>query len=257
MRTQLLSALLLSSGICMAQMYDPAASAGLPDGAVGQAYSTVINVNVPTSVAINTSIFGDPIVIPGVPLPIPNPNMDVEATVTSVTLAVAGLPGGLSHTCSSPGCVFAAGASGTITISGNPTAGGNFQVDITSLTNGSADIPTIGTVAFPQPVPGAFDETGYAMSVAYPEGIEENADALGMRVMAGETLESAVLELSVKGSMPASIRVTDIQGRTVSMQHTQLNEGVNRFDIRVGTAPGMFMVLVETGGIQAVRRFVR
>lgn len=257
MKSQILTAFLLGSGICMAQVYNPAASEGLPDGAVGLTYTTEINVNVPASIAINTAIFGDPIVIPGVPLPIPNPNMDLEAAVTSVTLALSGLPSGLSYACSASGCAFAAGSSGTITVSGTPTTGGSFQVDITSLTDGSADIPTFGTFPFPQPIPGAFDEPGYALFVASPDGIEDNADALGMRVLAGETLESAVLELSVKGSMPAAIRVTDIQGRTISMQHTQLNDGVNRFNIRLGSTSGMYMVLVETGGMQAVRRFVK
>lgn len=257
MKNLVLHLLLLSSGICHAQMYSPAASEGLLSGMMEQPYSTVISVSVPQQVSMNTSIFGDPIVVPGLPFPIPNPNMDLEATVTTVALSLSGLPAGLTYSCSAANCSFAAGSSGTVTISGTPTAGGTFTVNIVSQTDGSASIPAIGVMPFPQPIPGAFDESGYQLSVFNPNSIGENDVLRGLRVMAADRPDQAVMELEATRAMRLTVMVTDIQGRVISKLGLDVMEGGNRFSIPMGDAPGIHVITVQGGDVNAVLRHMR
>lgn len=238
-------------------MYSPAASEGLPSGMMEQPYSTVISVNVPQQVSMNTSIFGDPIVVPGLPFPIPNPNMDLEATVTTVTLSLSGLPAGLTYSCSAANCAFAAGSSGMVTISGTPTAGGTFSIDIASQTEGSADIPTIGVMPFPQPIPGAFDESGYQLSVFNPNSVEENSTLRGLRIMTDDRPDQVVMELEAAKAIRLTVIVTDIQGRVISKLGLDAMEGSNRFNIPMGDSKGIHVISVQGGDANAIMRFLK
>lgn len=159
----------LCSTLVYAQNFSPAGGSSLAGGAINQVYAgQVLNFTVPATADINTSIFGDPMVIPGVPTPIPNPNLDLSADITDVTWTVDGLPAGLSAVCNLNPCTYLANASGTITINGTPTEDGTFIVNITSITNGSATMPApiSQTMVFPAGQTGILDEVGYTIEIS-------------------------------------------------------------------------------------------
>jgi len=256
-KSLLSSVLMLGMGYtcAFAQVYSPAASA-LPNGQSGQVYAgQVINVNIPTEITINTSIFGDPLIIPGVPFPIPNPNQDLSAQVTSTVLTVAGLPSGLSYTCSPANCTFPGGSSGTISIVGTPTQAGTFTIDITSLTNGSADVPQLGVTPFPQPVPSALDEEGYTMAVANPASIAEHNDVFALSVYPNPTEGIATLDVKANVGGVATVEIYSITGSMVQRTAQTIATGLNRVNLDMTALPaGIYMVRAEVNGRHALVR---
>lgn len=242
-----------------AQTFTPAGGSALPNGEVGQPYAgTTINFTVPTTVNLNTSVLGDPISVPGVPLPLPNPNLDVDATVTDVTWAVEGLPAGLTATCSASPCTYVAGATGTITISGTPTQGGTFTIDITSLTNGSATLPApiSQTIAFPQAVPSVLDETGYTMNVAGGgNSIAEANELFSLGFYPNPTEGDATLDVNSLEAGVANIEIYSITGSLVSSVSETIRVGANRIAIDMNAVPtGIYMVKATINGEQALIR---
>lgn len=242
-----------------AQTFTPAGGAALPNGEVGQPYAgTTINFTVPTTVSLNTSVLGDPIVIPGVPIPVPNPNVDVDADVTDVTWAVEGLPAGLTATCDANPCTYVAGAAGSITISGTPTEGGSFTIDITSLTNGSATLPApiSQTIAFPQAVPAVLDESGYTMDVAGGgNSIAEANDVFSLNFYPNPTNGDATLDVNSLEGGVANVEVYSITGAVVASFSESIRVGANRIAVDMNRIPaGIYMVKATINGEQALIR---
>lgn len=240
-----------------AQMYSPAASA-LTAGTAGQVYAgQTISFTVPAEITINTSIFGDPLVIPGLPFPIPNPNQDLSAQVVSTVLSVTGLPPGLTFACSVGNCTYNAGATGSITISGTPTQADNYTIDITSLTNGSANVPQLGVTPFPQPVPTALDEPGYSMAVANPASVQELGPLSELNVFADVASGQVTLSGISKSPMSLVANITDIQGRRITTRNIIINEGVNRVNFDLGTiSNGIYVLQLQGEGVSASVKFV-
>lgn len=235
----------LFTGLCYGQMYDPSASQGLPNGMLGQSYNATIDVTVPATTTVNVADFG-------IPFP-----AEITAQISTVTLSVAGLPAGITYSCSAGGCAFAGGSTGTITISGTPTASGSFTVDITSLTDGSADVPTLGVTPFPQPVPNLFDEPGYAMQVYNPNGIAEVGPVSGLTVMESNVPGTITIEMSAARPMTVVARVMDIQGKLAATQEITLAEGVNRVMVPTGYTSGVHVLTLQGEEVNLVRRFVK
>lgn len=156
----------LTGSLVMAQNFIPAGGSALPDGTINTTYiGTTLTFTVPATTDFNTSVFGDPLTLPGVPLPVPNPNSDVTADITNVTWSVVGLPSGLSATCNLIPCDYGPNAIGTISISGTPTESGVFSVDILSMTDGTYFFPTNGQQVSFEDQPELLDELNYALEI--------------------------------------------------------------------------------------------
>lgn len=260
MKKTLLSvfAISLSVAVATAQTFSPAGGTALPGGTLGQAYSgQVLSFTVPASVDINTSVLGDPIAVPGVPIPIPNPNLDLSAAVTDVTWAVEGLPQGLTAVCDASPCTYVANAAGTITISGTPTEAGTFTINITSLTNGSATLPApiSQTIAFPQAVPTVLDESGYTMTVTDPNSIEEANEVFSLGFYPNPTEGNATLDVNSTVAGVATIEVYSITGSLVQTNATSVRLGANRISLDLTAVPaGIYMIKAVINGHQALIR---
>jgi len=260
MKKTLLSVITLSAALfsAQAQNFSPAGGSALAGGTINQVYAgQVLNFTVPATADVNTSVLGSPISIPGVPIPIPNPNLDLSATVTNVSWAVTGLPAGLTAVCDATPCMYVAGASGTITISGTPTAAGVFTINVTSLTNGSATLPApiSQTIAFPQAVPTALDENGYTMSVAGPSGIKEANGVFSLGLYPNPTEGLSTLDVNSTVAGMATIEVYSITGALVQTSSRSIRVGANRLNMDFSPVPaGIYLVKANINGHQALIR---
>lgn len=253
-----------------AQVFTPGASA-LPAGTLNQPYAgQVIDVNIPINTTVNGSILTDALVAAVGPAAGAAAGilagLDVDFTVSSTTLSVSGLPAGLSAVCDITSCAYDGGATGTITISGTPTQAGNFTIDITSLTGGTADLNALisqlpinpgvpATLPLPQPAPAIFDETGYTMSVADPNSINEANDIFALSFYPNPTVGESTLEVnSVEGGV-ANIEVFSITGSRVFTASESINVGLNRIVVDMNDVPaGIYMIRAEINGEQALIR---
>lgn len=258
MKKTLLSVFMLGIGAVSAQTFSPAGGTALPSGTLGQSYAAqVLSFTVPATADANTSVLGDPIVVPGVPLPIPNPNVAVTADVTDVTWAVEGLPTGMTATCDATPCTYVANASGTITIAGTPTEAGTFTINITSLTNGSATLPApiSQTIAFPQAVPQVLDESGYTMTVVDPNGIAESNQVFSLGFYPNPTEGVSTLDVNSTVAGLATVEVYSITGAMVQTATKSVRLGSNRIALDLtGLPTGIYMVRADINGHQALIR---
>lgn len=269
----ILAAASLPFGIA-AQTYSPSATDGIPGGSLATAYTQDIAVTIPTDVDIDLSL------IPGLPnIPsLPGLPSLASMTVTTTTLSVDGLPGGLNGTCS-PACTFAGGTSGTITISGTPTAAGEYGVDISSSTTGIADMsgligalqlvpdPT-GTIAgiiaqipqtIPVPaVPGIMDEGTYSMFVTDPNGIQDlDSETFGLTFLGEHPFKGATeMAISVPQASEVKFEVIDINGRIVSRFDIQATQGINKFTLAPEVGAGSYMLRSSYEGQYKLVRFL-
>lgn len=260
----------LSAASVVAQIYTPGASP-LPNGEVGEVYAgQTITFTVPTTATVDGAVVGDAVAaafpaaaaftgaLAGQSFPL---------DVISTTLSVAGLPAGVTAACDEPSCLYDAGVSGSITLSGTPTEQGTFTINITSLTSGSADlsdflsslpfpIPGIPTTfELPQPAPGAFDESGYTMSVTDPSGIAEQNDAFALSLFPNPTEGIATLTVNSRVSGVANVEVYAITGTLVQRTSQSVVTGVNRLKLDLENVPaGVYMVKTAINGHQALVR---
>ncbi len=250
-------------------MYSPSASA-LPVGSIGQVYAgQTINFTVPATTTVSGAVVANAVAaqfpqfsaftgaISGQTFPL---------TITSTTLSVEGLPSGITATCSATPCTFLAGASGNISLAGTPTSGGNFTVNITSLTSGEADLsayiaalpinPGIpGVIAIPQPVPTVLDEAGYTMVVSGTNGIEESNNVFSMSVFPNPTVNASTLAINSTINGVANVEIYNVTGLLISSYSEAIRIGSNRVNIDMGTLPtGIYMVKTFINGCQALVR---
>lgn len=250
----------------LAQMYTPAAST-LPAGTVGQAYvGQTISFIVPAVSTISGSVVASALPAQFQSFAGAISGQSFPFNVTSTTLALEGLPVGITATCSASPCTFAAGASGTLTLVGTPTASGTFPINITSLTSGSADLSAFvnglpfnpgvpSTLAIPQPVPGALDEEGYAMSVAAPSSIEESNSVFALSIYPNPTEGLATLDVNSSVAGTANVEIYNVAGALVSSRSEAIRIGANRVSLDMQALPtGVYMVKTLINGSQALVR---
>ena len=228
------TALIAASLITFGQTVDIYSPATLPGAAVGTNYNQVISFTVPTSATISTDAFGLP---GGLPIPIPS---SLPATITSTTLSVAGLPAGITGTFDQANGMYAAGASGTLTLSGNPTAGGTAAVQISSLTSGSASIQGIdftfpGTInaivtTLPVPaVPQVFDKL-YSLDVSTSiEDLNLNSFS-AIQNMPNPFAGKTTIAFSTPTVEKVALKVFDMLGKEVFTTNIQSKAGVNEIE---------------------------
>ncbi|MCB9186827.1 MAG: T9SS type A sorting domain-containing protein [Flavobacteriales bacterium] len=249
-----------------AQTFVPAAGSPLAGATQGMVYAgQTINADIPTS----SSITGQDIlnVLPSTVQAIAgsaiDPNTSYPITVTSTVLTVEGLPSGLTDNCG--GCTVNGGSDRDIVISGTPTQGGSFTINITSETAGETTIqgftiPFGGNfdpgIGFPIPVPtlpGVMDAEGYTMSVT--TGIEEANEVFALSFYPNPTEGNATLQVnSVEGGV-ATVEVYSITGSLVLSTTESIRVGLNRVAVDMNGIPaGIYMIKADINGAQALIR---
>ncbi len=227
------SALIIAGMGVFAQsdIYTPAT---IPGGATTGSYNAVISFTVPTTADIQTSTLGIPN-IPGVPIP-----ATVNATITKTILTVAGLPAGVNGVFDHTNGSYNSTESGTLTLTGMPTASGAFNVQITSVTEGSfsvagqnlsfpGTVPIVGT-AIP-PAPNVFDKS-YPMNVSGSASIQDLSKSDFSVVQNMPNPFSGVTTIAFNTPAPANVgvKVFDMLGKEVSTQNINTKAGVNEVE---------------------------
>lgn len=233
----ILTAVIATHFVGTAQNFTPGPSA-LPQGTLGESYvGQTLAFDVPTSVTISTADLG---------LPIP---FEVDADISDVTWTVEGLPNGLTATCDISSCNYDGGATGTITISGTPTESGSFTINITSETNGSADVQG-NVVDFPQPLPGLLDESGYTLSVVDPNGIQDLDPNRFDITMTGENPFTSSTSFGISMVKPGNVvfTFTDLSGRVADRLNLSLKKGLNEVEYNSDLSSGKYIYTVEFEG---------
>lgn len=253
----------------IAQTYSPSASA-LPNGTLNQSYAgQVINFTIPATTPISGSAISGaltaafPAAAPFVGL---LGGLTLDLTISTTTLTVEGLPAGVTATCSSTPCTFPAGESGSFTLSGTPTEDGSFTVDITSMTSGDADLSALlaqlpinpglpGTLALPQPIPGALDEAGYTLFVADPNGIAERNSVFSLGMYPNPTDGLSILDVNSTVAGMATVEIYSITGAMIRTTTSAIRTGANRLNVDLTKVPaGIYMVKVSINGHQSLIR---
>lgn len=257
--------LLLSSAVALffvggasAQMnYAPTASQGIASGSVGQSYSQDITFTVPSQITVDAADFGAPTSLP------------VTADVTSTVLTVEGLPSGLTATCDNGTCDYAANASGTITISGTPTQGGSFTVTVTSATSGSATVPVVGNITFPDPngpfgpipaAPGALDSDDYTMDIAGGGNsvTELNVSTFDViQNVPNPFSGSTIIKFSTPTPTAVEFVVYDMLGNKVVFNKISSEAGVNTINFNAeGLSNGAYFYTISNGDKTFTKRMI-
>lgn len=248
---------LFTVGAAMAQGYTPDASTGIASGSVGTAYSQDITFTIPAQITVDAADFGAPTSVP------------VTADVTSTVLAVEGLPSGLSFDCDNGNCDYAANATGTITISGTPTEGGTFTVQITSLTSGSATVPVLGSITFPDPngplgpipaAPGALDSDEYDMDIAGGSNAVEELNASTFDVIQNipnPFTGSTTIKFSSPNPSSVDFVVYDMLGNKVSERKIDAESGINVINFNAeGMSNGAYFYTITNGEKTFTKRMI-
>lgn len=252
----------------LAQTYTPSAGSPLASGDEGVAYAgQTINADIPTTVDIDGQAIIDvlPAQVAGIVGGFINAGTSYPVTVTSTVLTVEGLPAGLSDDCN--GCTVTGGSDRDIVISGTPTEGGNFTVDVTSATTGSASIQgqeipfggsfTIPVVGTPVPVPalpGVLDASGYTMSID-PNSIAESNDVFSLKFYPNPTVGNATLDVNSLEGGVAVVEVYSITGSVVLSTMETIRVGTNRINVDLNGVPsGVYLIKADINGAQALIR---
>ncbi len=253
----------------MAQTYTPSAGTPLANGEVGMAYAgQTINADIPASIDVTGQDILD--VLPAGAGALLGGAIDANATfgitITSTALTVAGLPAGLSSDCN--GCTVNAGSDRDIVISGTPTAGGSFTVDITSETTGETsiagfDVPFGGSLdpglGIPIPIPtlpGIMDASGYTMTIAGGgNSISESNDVFSLNFYPNPTMGDATLDVNSLEGGVAVVEVFSITGSVVLSTMETIRVGTNRMNVDLNGVPsGVYLIKADINGAQALIR---
>ncbi len=250
-----------------AQTYTPAAGSALANGEEGSAYAgQTINADIPTTVSLTGQDILDalPAGVGAIAGSAIDPNASYDVAVTSTVLTVAGLPAGLTSDCS--GCTVNGGSDRDIVISGTPTEGGTFTVDVTSETAGNVtiggfDIPFGGNfdpgIGFPIPVPslpGVMNAEGYTMNVN-SNGISEENDVFSLNFYPNPTNGDATLDVNSLEGGVATVEVYSITGSLVTTTTESIRVGANRIAVDMNSVPaGIYLIKAIINGEQALIR---
>jgi hypothetical protein len=250
-----------------AQTFTPAAGSALTGASQGVPYAgQTINAAIPTTANVTGAQ-----IIAALPsqaaaaAAVIDPNSTYPISVTSTVLTVAGLPSGLSDDCN--GCIVNGGSDRDIVITGTPTEGGSFTIDVTSATTGETEIqgftiPFGGTLDLGIPglpgvpiptLPGVLDAEGYTMSVM--TGIEEANDIFSLNFYPNPTEGSSILDVNSRESGIAAVEVYSITGSQVLTFSESIRVGLNRVAVDLGSVPaGIYLIKADINGAQALIR---
>lgn len=254
-----------------AQTYVPAEGEPLANGEVNVAYAgQTINADIPATLNLSGQELLDalPATISAAIGSQVDPNQQFPVTITSTTLTVVGLPAGLSSDCNA--CIINGGSDRDIVISGTPTAGGSFTIDITSETAGTATVAgvdvTFGGSAllpgpFPVPVPvptlpGIMNSEGYTMDVAGGgNSISEANDVFSLKLYPNPTEGNTNLDVNSREAGIANVEVYSITGSLVMSSTESISVGMNRVAVDLTSVPaGVYLIKADINGAQALIR---
>jgi Secretion system C-terminal sorting domain len=196
----------------------------LPDGDINQPYSERITVVVGADTTIDLSQFGLPLGM-------------VTVSINSLDISgVNGLPTGLSYACDNTGCSWGNSSSGCFKISGTPTQGGQFSVQV--LTSLNINIPNFGPFATPA-LPAAYD-----LFILDPTGVTD-LRALGYSLEAPAPNPASgrtVLRYTSPIATTVKWEVSDLTGRLVHATTQRTIGGDNRLELDASDwAPGLYL----------------
>jgi len=269
-----ISVILGLGAAAVAQTYTPMASQGLPDGTLSAAYSQDIVIsNGASTSTVSLSDLGLPAAVTSL-IPGGTPT-SFSFTVTSVSYTAEGLAAGLASTTAN----VAAGGSGTVSITGTPTAAGTFAVDLTSSTSGAADISALisaldglpfgaGSIALaaagitnpytvPAPIPGLFDEGSYALEITTggSNSIAESNEVFSLGLYPNPTEGVSTLDVNSTVAGTATVEVYSITGSLVQTSVKPIRVGANRLTLDFTSVPaGIYLVKADINGHQALVR---
>ncbi len=227
---------------------NPAQDPDLPDGTVGQAYSTTITV----------LVLGDTTIDLGTILPIPAPTVNVDVDAQSVT-NVSNLPAGLSYACDPPTCVWQADSIGCLVIQGTPTAAGNFEPNLES---------SYGLV-IPNTIPAPFGGSVQQLPIpglTYNLVVQDNS--VGMEDAANSAFGSVSnvpnpftgsTEIRYELLRPTTVdfAVTDLTGKVLRQSTHRSGIGANTITFDgTGFAPGVYFYRLFDGSRAVTRKMV-
>lgn len=273
MKKTLLSVLALGVAFgASAQTYTPSAGSPLANGEVGAAYSQTINAAIPTTVDITGQdlINALPAQVAQFAGAAISPTATYTVAVTSTVLTVEGLPTGLTDDCG--GCTVLANNDQDIIVSGTPSQGGSFTINVTSATSGettvnnipfvgSLDVPFGGTLSVPTlgsfevpALPGALDGEGYTMNVS-STGIEESNEVFSLNFFPNPTEGLSTLNVNSTVTGFATIEVYSITGAIIQTESRSIRLGANRLSLDLSGVPaGIYLVKADINGHQALIR---
>jgi hypothetical protein len=257
-----------------AQTFTPSAGSPLADGDVGTVYTgQTVNVDVPTTVTITGAdiLAALPAQASAALGTFINGSQSYTIDVTSVAYTVEGLPAGLTDDCG--GCTINAGSDRDIVISGTPTQGGAFTVNLASEASGSTDvdIPLLGPTNLPfggtfdpglgapipvPALPGVMDGNDYSMNVSgQGSSISEANDMFSLGFYPNPTTGEATLDVnSVEGGV-ATVEVFSITGALVNTVSNSIRVGQNRINVDLNGVPaGIYLIKATINGEQALIR---
>lgn len=243
-------------------MFAPSASA-LPNAELNELYSEqVINFTVPATTTISGEFVAQAIAIV-FPAAAPAAGLlglesqTFDFNVTRTTLVMNGLPNGMSGNCDATPCTYITGSNGYITVEGTPTEPGNFEIDIITLTEGEADISSLGggfldlfgipsSFALPTPVPSDLDELGYTLQVNNTSSVTELNDQYQLQTFPNPTTNIATVSFECESPEPVQLNLYTIDGSLLQSKTVNALKGSNQVDFDLSEfSAGTYLLKVQ------------
>lgn len=201
-------------------------------GDINSFYAQQIDVKVPVN--------GDPFDVP------------FEVVVDSASLSqVIGLPDGLSFECNSPlttPCTFLGGDEGCGVISGIPTEGGIFELDIVVIIH-------FTSILGPSSLP--ISQEGYRIQINDPLSLTESETVNEFNLYPNPASTSFDMKFDASSSGIGSVTVMDIVGKKIFQEEYHVNQGFNSFEIAVNDFPeGTYLVRLDLPNASKTTRLV-
>lgn len=207
---------------------------GLPHAALGQAYSTTIQVK-----AVRDTVY-----------------QGLPATIDSMVISgVTGLPSGFNYTCTPSSCSFPGGSNGCILLqSTGPVSGpaGVYPISVNLMNYGRL----LGTL--PATVP--YSITGYAIVIDPAAGI--STVSMPTRLMVSEftpnpVSHSTTLVVGVPEPGQVRLETIDLLGNLVRQEVYDATRGWNNYSVDAeGLRAGIYLTKVAFGKDLTIRRMV-
>ncbi len=166
----------------------------------------------------------------------------------SASLAqVDGLPDGLTFECTNPlstPCTFPGESDGCGVISGVPTEGGTFELNITAIVYSSG-------LSLP------IDFEGYRIIVNDPLGTDDVVDINDMTLYPNPANDVVTVSLNAQRSGSGHLRLFDMVGKEITSSNVNIPQGKFTFDVNTNDLPeGVYIYRLDAFGESTTRRLV-
>ncbi len=215
----------------------PDVEEGFADGEVGVVYGQVIDFKIPSDLSD----------IPDSPL-----SGQVDSIIV---VGIEGLPPGLSFSCEShtpSNCTFLPEVPGCAVISGVPTEGGVYPLQIQTV---------IHLVAFNVATSIPFNYDDYTITIDGPSSVTEMA-AYGLALnqnMPNPFHDETVIEYSLNQPVMVEFNIFNLLGKNIHSRQLNGTYGVNRIELSASSlnmTPGIYLYSLTIGGQSVTRKMV-